>query len=181
MPHAVGRLSEVLPQIVGATRASASDTPTTDNVSTTQQKPVGSYVVDTPNRTADNGGSAFVLPDFSITQRDAACRRSPVPTVGAVWRDWFWRPSSGAVSVDAASASGGPPSARSRLIGAVGWAAGCRKRACWRLSRGPERRCPFWLWRVWAGWAWDLCLYLVCTRPDRMGADPERRRWHGQD
>jgi hypothetical protein len=35
-----------------------------------------------------NGGSACVLPDFCITQRDAACRRSPMPTVGAVWRDW---------------------------------------------------------------------------------------------
>lgn len=34
------------------------------------------------------GGSACVLPGFSITQRDAACRRSPMPTVGAVWRDW---------------------------------------------------------------------------------------------
>ncbi len=31
-----------------------------------------------------------------------------------------------------------------------------------------------WLWRVWARWAWDLCLYLLCPRPDRMGADPER-------
>jgi len=38
----------------------------------------------------------------------------------------------------------------------------------WRLSRGPERRCPFWLWRVWARWAWDLCLYLLCPRPDLM-------------
>ena len=37
---------------------------------------------------APNGGSACVLPGFSITQRDAACRRSPMPTVGAVWRDW---------------------------------------------------------------------------------------------
>ena len=34
------------------------------------------------------GGSACVLPGFSITQRDAACRRSPMPTVGAVWQDW---------------------------------------------------------------------------------------------
>jgi hypothetical protein len=33
---------------------------------------------------------------------------------------------------------------------------------------------PVWLWRVWARWAWDLCLYLLCPRPDRMGADPER-------
>jgi hypothetical protein len=78
---------------------------------------------------APNGGSACVLPDFSITQRDAACRRSPMPTVGAVWRDWFWRPSSGEVSVDAASASGRPPSARSRLIGAVGW-------GCWMQETG---------------------------------------------
>lgn len=51
----------------------------------------------------------------------------------------------------------------------------------WRLSCGPERRCPFWLWHVWARWAWDLCLYLFCPRPDLMGADPERRRWHGQE
>jgi len=34
-----------------------------------------------------------------------------MPTVGAVGRDWFWRPSSSAVSVDATSASGRPPSA----------------------------------------------------------------------
>ena len=51
--------------------------------------------------------------------------------------------------------------------------------AAWLSERA--RRCPFWLWRVWARPAWDLCLYLLCPRPDLMGTDPERRRWHGQD
>ena len=60
---------------------------TPDNVSPPQQKPLGVYGEDTQKWTPD-GGSACVLPDFSIAQRDAACRRSPMPTVGAVWRDW---------------------------------------------------------------------------------------------
>ena len=45
------------------------------------------------------------------------------------------------------------------------------KRGCWRLSRGPERRCLFWLWRVWARWAWGpLPLPVVPT----AGSDGNR-------
>ena len=30
-----------------------------------------------------------------------------------------------------------------------------------RLLRSPDRWCPFWLWLVWARWAWDLWLYRL--------------------
>ena len=36
-----------------------------------------------------------------------------------------------------------------------------RKRAGLRLLRSPDRWCPFWLWLVWARWAWDLWLYRL--------------------
>jgi hypothetical protein len=43
-------------------------------------------------------------------------------------------------------------------------------------------RCLFWLWRLWARQAWDLCLYLECPRPDLMGqirvAAPFKAPWY---
>ena len=50
-----------------------------------------------------------------------------------------------------------------------------------RLGRKLNAGARSGLWRVWARWAWDLCLYLLCPRPDLMGTDPERRRRHDQD
>jgi len=55
---------------------------------------------------------------------------------------------------------GQPPRDRSRWLGCWRQENG----GAWRLSRGPERRCPFWLWRVWARWAWGpLPLPVVPT------------------
>jgi hypothetical protein len=49
---------------------------------------------------------------------------------------------------------GGQPAVRSGLLNV-------RKRAGLRLLRSPGCWCPFWLWVVWARWAWDLWFYRL--------------------
>ena len=50
---------------------------TSDNVSSPQRKPLGGYGENTQKWARDNGGTARVLSDVFITQRDASCGRNP--------------------------------------------------------------------------------------------------------